>query len=149
MNIQKGAQMEELMGSAAQRLRFHPRATPRVSFEGPGPQLQFFAITLDFAIPYFPLACHYPQSAPHQCDSEIGPQQWVAQQNLGCAVGPLRGMWHLLTSSGLHSRKPRSEVVVAAIPYTSPPPSPRNFGIAGGTLQPTYRRWQIGVNSLP
>ena len=64
MNIQKGAQMEELLGSAAQRLRIHPRATPRVSFEGPGAQLQFFAITLDFAIPYFPLACRHPQSAP-------------------------------------------------------------------------------------
>ena len=141
--------MEELLGLVAQRRRFHPRATPRVSSEGPSAQLQFFAVTLDFATPYFPLACHHPQSAPFQCDLEIGPQQWVAQQIRGCAVGPLGGMWHLLTSSGLHFRKPRSKVVVAAIPYASPPPSPRNFGIAESPLQPTYRRGQIGGNCLP
>ena len=52
------------MGLVAERLRIHPRATPRVFCGGPGAQLQFFASTLDFAIPYFPLACRHPQSAP-------------------------------------------------------------------------------------
>ena len=89
MNIQKGAQMEELLGSAAQRLRFHPRATPRVSFEGPGTQLQFFAITLDFAIPYFHLHATIPKVPRTNVIRKLGPSSGSLNKILGARLAHL------------------------------------------------------------